>query len=298
MTPGVPVDVVVRDAYLTRLGLAEVPPPTVETLIAIHRAHVERVPYETLWIALGERRGIDLLESASRMVDGTGAGGYCYHLNGGLSLLLEWLGFDVHRHLGGVQANPTASNPEPIAGANGNHLALTVTGLEGGGDDGGWMVDAGLGDAVYEPVPLVEGDVVQGPFTFRLRPSSAEPGGWRFDHHPAGSFSGFDYRPGPVEIEELMERHTFLSTSPESGFVRVVTAQRRDSTGVDALRGKVLTRVGADPDGTRELTSEREWREVLGDVFGMSLAHLAPTAITAVWQRICLDHEAFLASQA
>lgn len=289
MEHGIPVDEAVRDAYLVRLGFTEVPPPTIDTLIALQRAHVERVPYETVWIALGERRGIDLLESTRRMTNGTGAGGYCYHLNGGLSLLLEWLGFDVHRHLGGVQSNPSTANPDPAAGASGNHLALTVT-----VDDSGWLVDAGLGDALHDPLPLVEGDVDQGPFHFQLRPSEAEPGAWRLDHDPKGSFNGFDYRPGPVVEEEFHERHTFLSTSPDSGFVRVVTAQRRDATGVDALRGKVLTRIGAVPDAGTELTSEGEWRAALADVYGIRLDYVDPAVVTTLWQRICTDHEAFL----
>jgi N-hydroxyarylamine O-acetyltransferase len=289
MQTGTPLDTRIRDAYLARLGFDDVPPPTADALVALHRAQVERVPYETLWIALGERRGIDLLESARIVTNGTGAGGYCYHLNGAFSLLLEWLGFDVHRHLGGVRPKPSKSVPDPPIGW-GNHLAMTVE-----LDERTWMVDAGLGDAIHEPIALAEGDVTQGPFTFHVTPSTAEPGGWHLDHHPAGSFQSCDLRPGPVSPDEFMERHTFLSTSPESGFVRVVTAQRRDANGVDALRGKVLTRQGAEPDSTRELATEGEWRDVLADVFGMPLTHLDPMAVSTLWDRICADHEAFLA---
>ena len=172
MQPGTPLDTDIRDAYLARLGFDDVPPPTAETLVALHRAQVERVPYETLWIALGERRGIDLLESARIIVNGRAVGGYCYHLNGAFSVLLEWLGFDVHRHLGGVRPKPSTAMPDPPIGW-GNHLAMTID-LDGRT----WMVDAGLGDAIHEPIPLVEGDVFQGPFTFHVsrRPPSPEAG--------------------------------------------------------------------------------------------------------------------------
>lgn len=293
-----PIDVAVRDAYLRRLGWSQVPRPTLDTLFALHRAHVERVPYETVWIALGERRGLDLLESARALSNDKGAtgrraGGYCYHLNGGFSLLLEWLGFEGYRHLGGVQRKPTTSQPDPPAGASGNHLALTVSGLDGRE----WLVDAGLGDGLHEPIALVEGEVVQGPFRFGVRPSDAEPGGWRFDHDPTLSFAGFDYRPGPVHMTEFLERHEHLSTSPDSGFVRVVMAQRRDATGVDSLRGRVLTRIGAPPDDARELATKAEWREALGDVFGMTLRGVAPDAVTALWRRVCTDHDAFARAQ-
>jgi N-hydroxyarylamine O-acetyltransferase len=281
----VPLDVGLRDAYLSRLGWSDVPPPTIETLFALHRANVERIPYNTVWIATGERRAIDLLSSLSYVA--SGAGGYCYHLNGAFSVLLEWLGFDVHRHLGGVQPNPSASDPAPPAGANGNHLAVTVD---------GHLVDVGLGDGLHEPIPLVAGDYNQGPFRFRLRPSEANPGGWRFDHDPALSFAGFDLRPGPVRQAEFEPRHNFLMTSPESGYVRVVMAQRRDATGVDTLKGRVLHRIDGGDGTSRELTDAAEWRAVLGDVFGLTLTGVGEPVIGEIWQRICTDHEAFQAS--
>ncbi len=254
MDLGTPVDIERRDSYLDRLGWSYLPAPTIENMFALHRAHVERIPYNTVWIALGERRSIDLQSSVRYVTSGTG--GYCYHLNGAFSLLLEWLGFDVQRHLGGVQGHPSAAGPPLPAGANGNHLAVTAA---------GHLVDVGLGDGLHEPLPLVAGVYQQGPFRFRLRPSDANPGGWRFDHDPALSFVGFDLRPGPVRQEELATNHRFLTTSPESGFVRVVTAQRRDATGVDSLKGRVLLRIDGSGETTRELGDVAEWKAVLVD---------------------------------
>jgi hypothetical protein len=43
-----------EEAVLVRLGVLA-RPPSVEALFELHRAWVERVPYETTWIALGER---------------------------------------------------------------------------------------------------------------------------------------------------------------------------------------------------------------------------------------------------
>jgi hypothetical protein len=42
-------------------------------------------------------------------------------------------------------------------------------------------------------------------------------------------------------------KHHWLSTSPESGFVQVAMAERRDATGVDVIRGLVLSRIGDSP---------------------------------------------------
>ena len=44
-----------------------------------------------------------------------------------------------------------------------NHLVLTVDGLHTDENPlGTWYVDAGLGDALYEAVPLAAGDFRQG----------------------------------------------------------------------------------------------------------------------------------------
>lgn len=56
-------------------------------------------------------------------------------------------------------------DPAPV-GANANHLGLTV--LVAGQR---WLVDVGLGDALYEPIPLEWGTYPQGPYAYTLRPS-------------------------------------------------------------------------------------------------------------------------------
>ncbi|MEO7369364.1 MAG: arylamine N-acetyltransferase, partial [Ilumatobacteraceae bacterium] len=95
-----PIDRGLQAAYLARLGL-DAEPPSVEALLRLQSRHVERVPYETLWIHAGEAWGLDPAESVARIAL-HGRGGYCYHLNGALAELLESLGYVVHRHVGGV----------------------------------------------------------------------------------------------------------------------------------------------------------------------------------------------------
>ena len=126
----------------------------------------ERVAYETLQIWLDRPTTVDPLESAARVVGGRG--GYCYHLNGAFSALATALGYQVTRHVGGVQLR----GGEP--GVTANHLVLTVRGLPEEANPGGaWLVDVGLGDALHEPLPLVAGSYEQGPFRYGLRPGHA-----------------------------------------------------------------------------------------------------------------------------
>ena len=265
--------------YLRRLGLAA-EPPGLAALRRLHAAHLERVPYEALEIQLGRTTPLEPPVSLARIL--RGRGGYCYHLNGAFSALLHALGYQVTRHLGGVQGSP-ADAPN----VDRNHLALTVTGLP---DDpsASWLVDTGLGDGIHEPLPLREGTYVQGPHTYRLRPSEVAPGGWRFDHDPSGSFAGFDFAPGPARMADFAGKHAWLSTSPESGFVRVCVLQRRDATGVDTLRARTLNRHGVQ----ELLGSSADWWTAAADVFGIVPAQFTDEERERLWRKVVAQHEA------
>jgi N-hydroxyarylamine O-acetyltransferase len=268
-------------AYLARLGRTDLvgAPPDLDTLIELHRAHVERVPYEVLEIWLRRPTSLDPLVSAARILEGRG--GYCYHLNGAFSALAEAFGYKVTKHAAGVQGRGEE------AGVTGNHLALTVR-----LPDGEWLVDLGLGDALHEPIPLAEGTYRQGPFVFGLRPSEVAPGGWRFAHDPGGSFVGMDFEPTPTTMSRFIEKHHELST--DSSFVRVAVVQRRDATGVDLLRGLVFERKG-DRAHQVTLASRRDYVDTLADVFGL---HLATEDRPVLWERVRTAHENWLAAEA
>lgn len=268
--------------YLRRLGLPRRPEPTVESLFAIHRAHVERIAYNTVDIHLGRRTTVDPRDAADRIV-ATGRGGYCFHLNGALSQLLLELGFDVRRHRGAVRSPRRPERPlEPFA----NHLALTVHALPTTANpQGAWLVDAGLGDGLHEPMPLHEGETRQGPFGYGLTGSADLPGGWQFVHDPAGSFATMDFEAKPASPRAFRTGHAHLSTSPQSPFVQLVLAQRRDAAGADKLVGCTLNRVDATGTTSREITTKQEWFAVLGDLFGLTLDDTTQRERDRLWQR-------------
>jgi N-hydroxyarylamine O-acetyltransferase len=193
-------------AYLRRLGVTDPGPPSVAALHRLHRAHVELVPYENLEIQLDRPTSTDPFESAERVVRHR-RGGYCFHLNGAFSALLAALGYDVTWHRGGVQGR---DEPRP-PGATGNHLVLTVRGLPSPEcPEGVWFADAGLGDALHDPLPLRPGTYQQGPCTYGLAPSEVVPGGWRFTHDPGGSFAGMDFGPQRATRADFAEMHRIV----------------------------------------------------------------------------------------
>ena len=99
----------------------------------------------------------------------------------------------------------------------------------------------------------------------------------------------------PATIDDFREKHEWLSTAPESGFVRVMTVQRRDATGVDILRGLVLTRVGEGATSS-DLATQAELEDVLSDLFHLDLTTIDPDALTATWTRMRREHERWSAA--
>jgi N-hydroxyarylamine O-acetyltransferase len=275
------------EGFLARLGFRDAEAPSAEALLALHRAFVERVPYETIEIQLGHATTLDRFEAADRIVRRK-RGGYCFHMNGAFSVLLEALGYPVTLHRAGVQNHGVEH-----AGIFRNHLALTVKDLPDAPDTT-WLVDVGLGDALHDPLPLREGTYRQGPFTYKLRPSEIAPGGWRFEHDARGTFQGMDFDPAPAEMSDFAERHAFLWWSPESGFLRAFAAQRRDATGVDIVRALTLSRVAAEPGPRTVLESPAHWFAALADIFGLTLDDLSSDDRDRLWRKVVAQHEAFV----
>lgn len=275
------------DGYLDRLGLERPARPDLEWLFAAHRAHVDRIPYETVDLHLERPTAVDPIAAIDRIV--AGRGGYCFHLNGAFGTLLACLGYEVTRHLGDVREDPEDEGPEVDI----NHHVLVVR-----CEDESWFVDVGLIDAPYEPMPLRTATSEQGPFTYGLEPWTDRPGGWRFRHDSRGLFPSMVFAPEPVSIDAFADAHRYLSTSPESGFVRGLSVGRQDELGVDLMRGRVFWRVDAAGRTSHIVDDQAEWFGVLADVFGLHLSDVDQDARDRLWVRVSAAHERWLAYQA
>ncbi len=253
-------------------------PPSAEGLRRLHIAHVERIPYETVGIALGRPVGIAPEESAARIV--AGWGGYCYHLNGAFSWLLARLGYAVQRHVGGVQM-PGRTAPGP----NGNHLVLTVA-LDGQS----WLVDVGLGLGLHEPLPLRPGRHTQGPFTVELSRSTLTDG-WRLQQdRRIDVFDGMDFADPAATMADFQEKHIRLSTDPRSGFVAWVSVQQRTADAAWALKNLVLTRYDGGVPSTRDLDTPGTFWETLERQFHFAPADLTDAEREVLWDRLRTAH--------
>ncbi len=128
--------------YLRRIAYAGSVEPSLETLRALHYAHLLAVPFENLdihWgipIVLDEARLFDKIVNRRR-------GGFCFELNGLFAALLRELGFRVSLLSGRVPIAENQTGPEF------DHLTLRVE------LDISWLADVGFGESFIEPLPLL-----------------------------------------------------------------------------------------------------------------------------------------------
>src|SRR5215208_6825945 len=135
------MDPIEAKAYLSRIGHTGPRDPTIDTLRALHRAHLAAVPFENLDIHAG--RPIRLDRSAFfRKIVGERRGGFCYELNGLFGALLEALGFEVTLLSARVAREGGGFGPEF------DHLVLLVSA------GGRWIADVGFGRSFEEPLSL------------------------------------------------------------------------------------------------------------------------------------------------
>ena len=275
--------------YLSFLGYADRPPPTLETMAEVHRRHLAQVPYENLEIMLGRPPSVDPLESLARVAR-VGRAGYCFHQNGALETVLVDLGYAVSRRGGHVWT----TEDDRWTGSL-NHLVLVVSGLPTEENPGGeWWPDVGLGDAIVEPLPLVAGDYEQGGFSYAI--TEVRDDGWSFSADRQGSFLGLETGAAP-SLADVDTCHAALSTPPDGRFARLLVVQRRMADHVDVVRGCLAHTVKPGGQSETELTTYDDWRGAIADGCGLSLAEVGDDELRALFSRQLALHREFMESR-
>ena len=207
----------IRD-YLKRIHYQGSLEPTLQTLQALHVAHLLAVPFENLSIHYGQP--IVLQEEAlyNKIVD-RHRGGFCYELNGLFAWLLEQLGFQVTLLSAEVFYAARGFSPEF------DHLTLLIHQLDGAD----WLADVGFGDSFRLPVRL-EADLEQAEVdgrAYRLHKEYAESDEnkkreyWILQQFSDSQWEAqYRFTLQPHALTDFTERCIYQQTSPESHFTQ------------------------------------------------------------------------------
>lgn len=249
------------DAYFGRIGYSGSRAPTLETLRALHLRHALAIPFENLDPLRRLPVRLDLASLQQKLVH-DGRGGYCFEHNLLFKDVLEALGFPVR----GLAARVMWNVPDGVTLPR-THMLLRVA-----IDGQDYLADVGFGGQTptgpirlipdleqstpHEPFRLLAAD---NAFLMQARIGSE----WKSLHR-------FDLQEQTRADYEMA--NWFVSTHPESRFVKNLTVARTAADGRYALFNAEFARhrLGG-PSEHRRLGGVAEIRQILQEVFDLAL---------------------------
>jgi len=260
--------------YLERIDYGRTVEPDFATLVALQEAHVCSVPFENLDVQLGRPLSIRIEDAYEKIVI-NGRGGWCYEQNGLFGWVLSEIGFGVTRIAASVMREKTGDTSEA------SHLCLLVTTSE---SDTKYLVDVGFGGSMLRPIPLLEAQYDQPPFSLGL--DRLDDQYWQYwEDSGDGKFS-FDFTEYPACELALAKKCEGLQSDPASHFVLNLVAQRRSREQHFMLRGRVFSVSKADGKMSQTLDSPEALVSVLASEFRLHVDGVAD-----LWSAIVARHE-------
>jgi N-hydroxyarylamine O-acetyltransferase len=250
--------------YLKRISYQGSLEPTLQTLRALHHAHLLAVPFENLSIHSGQP--ILLQEEALfHKIVRQGRGGFCYELNGLFAWLLRELNFQVTLLSAGVSNGAGSFSPEF------DHLTLLIHHLSGAD----WLADVGFGDSFLRPLRFeaeTQQDGADGRIYRLLRPFQEQRDSWTVQRHSdAGWESQYRFTLQPHNLADFTERCHYQQTSPESHFTQKRICSLATPTGRITLSDMRLITTRHGERKEQMLTSQEEYVAALAEHFGIVL---------------------------
>ena len=247
-------------AYLARIGYAGDRAPTLATLHAVVRAHVQAIPFENLDVLLGRPISLAPADLEAKLVTER-RGGYCFEHNGLLLLVLEQLGFAVRP----ISARVRYQRPRDFTPPR-THLFARVE-LDGEA----WIADVGVG-AMSPTAALRLAEPGEQPTPHEPRRFLRE-GGLVY-HQVRFGTEWHDIWESTLEEMPPIDREVanwFTSTHPGSHFKNRLLVARALPEGRVTLLNRELTHRA--PDGTprtRVIHTPDGLLDVLRDEFGLA----------------------------
>jgi N-hydroxyarylamine O-acetyltransferase len=250
------------EAYLHRIGVTE------PTLKSVHEGHVLSIPFENIDVQLGKVPSLDLPSLQEKLVRRK-RGGYCFEHNQLYAAALERLGITVSRLLG----RPMLGGP-PLPART--HMILVAY-----QDDEPYLTDVGWGGGcLLEPMPLREGTMQQGKWTYQL---SKQDDMWVLRSLTVGVWRDlYGFTTDRQYAADFGMANFFTAKWPESPFFNRIIVQNTGPEGRQTLVGNELT-VASPVDGDiekRTLTKD-EILDALSSRFGIELSDAERDGIAA-----------------
>ncbi len=241
--------------YLERIHYHGSLEPTLQTVRALHEAHLLTVPFENLDIHLGREILLDEVSLWTKIVEHN-RGGFCYELNGLFVLLLRALGFQVDMLSAAVANSAGGFGPEFA------HLTLMVYLEEE------WLADVGFGESFRQPLRIQAAlPQPQDGSNYRLEREGVY---WIYQEWDSAWKPAYRFTFQPHELSDFAAMCHYQQTSPESHFTQKRVCSLAKRSGRITLSDQCLITT-IDGERTERLLTDEEYQTVLAEQFGIIL---------------------------
>jgi N-hydroxyarylamine O-acetyltransferase len=258
-------------AYFERIGYSGPQKPTPEVLKELHLLHPRAIAFENLNPFMRLPVPLDAPSIQKKLLF-ENRGGYCFEQNSLFRLVLEELGFKVK----GLAARVRWNVPEDRITPRGHMLLLVET------EGRRYISDVGFGGMVLTAPLLLKPDIVQEtphePFQLKIvNENYVVQANVRKEWKTLYSFNLSEHLKEDYEITNW-----YLCNHPKSHFVTGLMAARPDTDPARryTLNGNLFSVHRLNGETKKiELSSVGELKEILGQIFGITLPDLPETDI-------------------
>jgi len=247
--------------YLSRIGLSDVPAPTLPALFEIQKAHLYSVPYENFDILMGKRLSLCPDALYDKIVVNR-RGGYCFELNELFGHLLRAIGYEVTDYF----ARFLNDEPEGVIPKRRHHVLKVLI----PGEKNAYLCDVGVGTgSPTYPIALVVNEpqdqrgnaykMTRDPFL-----------GWVLNVQKNGAWKplfSFTEEPQlPCDFEAISY---FCENAPESIFNKKEMLAMRMDGGRKTLDGNEFRRFENDTVAVKTIDDPVEKAKMIREWFGI-----------------------------
>ena len=243
--------------YLERIGYDGAAEPTKETLFALQRLHLLRVPYENMDILAGKRLSLSIDDLFHKVVT-RGRGGYCFEVNALFGWLLAQMGYHVDSYFGRFVRG------EPQIPMRRHHVLVARVGEER------FVCDVGVGIAIArEPLLLAEGiEQTQDFGSYKLERD--EVLGWVIYSREKGEWEWlYSFTEEPQLPVDFVQPTFFCEYAPESIFNKSPMIAIRTPDGRKTIDDHTFKHFSPAGVEVTELQDEAALSEALNVHFGI-----------------------------
>lgn len=262
--------------YLDRIGIQDIPLPTVENLHRINQAHFKHIPFENLDLHLGVEVTLEVEKCWEKLVLKR-RGGWCHEHITVIDTALKLLGYNVQPGTGQVFVTPTVISPP------GSHAFAIVSFDRREQHLEQYLIDVGFPDTTLEALNISDSILDQPQTTsngrvFKITKEGSDYYRWTQDKSSKDFVRSWYWNSSAPDLNAHLfaSGNTWVQCDPTSPFLKNVLVSMIGRDGYSRITLSGANKIVTSPTGekTRQAITQEEFVLSLKEDFGIDFPSL------------------------